>query len=112
MTMNTTLDYILANALAIIGLWAATAEGMLLNRPAALATRVLGPFLSKPVATCPACMASVWAALPCFIHLVGIGGAPAPALWTAFCHGAAVSGVCGIAVSLWNAIERTGRAGE
>lgn len=55
---------LLINALAIIGIYLATGEDMILSRPAMWLEYRLPEFWLKPVFGCPTCMASLHSILP------------------------------------------------
>lgn len=105
------LEYITINALAILGLWAATFERMLLHRPANAVKRILGEFLAKPFIACPACMASLWAGLPALMLYLEAGADPLRAILAALAHACATSALTQILLSGWNALDRVGREG-
>ena len=48
------------NALVIIGVWEATGQGMILEKPANWLRGKLGDYWCKPLFLCPVCCASVW----------------------------------------------------
>lgn len=59
---------LILNALVIIGVWEASAPGMILDKPCQWITKRLGMYWSKPICNCPVCMASVWGLSFYFLH--------------------------------------------
>lgn len=59
-----------ANSFAIIGIFHAADDGMILEKPRKFLERNIGKFWSKPFLGCPTCMASIWGGLPLFIMLI------------------------------------------
>ena len=69
MSIETFILLGLVNALAIVGLYNAADEGMMLYRLRTFYERFTGEYWGKPILGCYKCMASVWGGLPAVIYM-------------------------------------------
>lgn len=59
---------LIVNSLYCVGLWLATGEDMILERPAMWLSERVPEFWLKPVFGCPTCMASLHSILPFWLY--------------------------------------------